>query len=91
MTNDNIKNEVLRLLGEIAPEAEPSQLKSNLSFRDQLDIDSMDFLNFMIAIEKRFGVAVPETDYAKLATLDGCVAYLAAAGGIALKAMNVED
>lgn len=79
MTKDEIKNEVLRLLGEIAPEADPAQIKSNVSFRDQLDIDSMDFLNFMIAIDKRFGVSVPETDYAKLATLDDCVAYLAAA------------
>ena len=81
MTKDEIKKEVLRLLGEIAPEADPAQIKSNVSFREQLDIDSMDFLNFMIAIDKRFGVAVPESDYAKLATLDDCAAYLAAAGG----------
>lgn len=77
MTTDEIKNGVLCLLGEIAPEADPAQINASVSFRDQLDIDSMDFLNFMIAIDKRFGVAVPEADYAKLASLDDCVAYLA--------------
>jgi acyl carrier protein len=77
MTRDEIKNAALQILGEIAPEADPSQIKPNVSFRDQLDIDSMDFLNFVIALDKRLGVAVPETDYQKLSTLDGCVEYLA--------------
>jgi acyl carrier protein len=81
MTNDQIKETVLKALGEIAPETDPSQIKSNVRFREQLDIDSMDFLNFVIALDKKLGVGVPETDYPKLATLDGCVEYLAQATG----------
>jgi acyl carrier protein len=76
MTGDEIKDTVLRVLCEIAPEADPAQIKSNVSFRDQLDLDSMDFLNLVIALDKKLGVPVPETDYPKLATLDGCVEYL---------------
>jgi acyl carrier protein len=50
-----------------------------VDLRDQLDIDSMDFLNFVIALHERLGVDVPERDYPQLATFDGCVEYLAAA------------
>jgi acyl carrier protein len=67
---------VLRCLGEIAPEADPARVKPDVSFRDQLDLDSMDFLNFVIALHEALGVDVPEVDYPKLATLDGCVGYL---------------
>jgi acyl carrier protein len=76
MNADEIRRTVLRLLGNIAPEADPEQLKPNVSFRDQLDVDSMDLLNFMIALHKAFGVDVPERDYARLMTLDDCVDYL---------------
>jgi acyl carrier protein len=79
MTRDEIKNTTLRILCEIAPEADPSQIKSNIGFREQLDIDSIDFLNFVIALNKQLGVEVPEADYPKLSTLDGCVEYLARA------------
>lgn len=48
MTKDEIRASVLRVLGEIAPEADLTRLKPDVSFRDQLDIDSMDFLNFVI-------------------------------------------
>ena len=81
MTDDEIREIVLRALGEIAPEADPTTLEPDVSFRDQLDIDSMDFLNFAIALHEEFGVEIPEADYPKLATLDGCVEYLAAATG----------
>lgn len=79
MTKDEIKETVLRLLSEIAPEADLSEIKPDVSFRDQLDIDSMDYLNFIIALDKELGVSVTETDYPKLSTLDECVAYLAQA------------
>lgn len=79
MTNDETRSTVLRLLGEIAPEADPAQLKANVSFREQLDIDSMDLQNFIISLYKQFGVEIPERDYPKLVTLDGCIAYLSAA------------
>ncbi len=79
MTDGELRETVLRVLGEIAPEADPTTLKADVSFRDQLDIDSMDFLNFAIALHEELGVEIPEADYPKLATLDGCVEYLAAA------------
>jgi acyl carrier protein len=68
---------ILRLLGEIAPEADLASLRPDLNLRDQLDIDSMDFLNFVIALHKTFAIEIPETDYPRLSTLDGCVAYIA--------------
>lgn len=76
LTPDEIRQTVLRLLGEIAPEADPAAVKPDISFRDQLDIDSMDFLNFVILIHKTFGVEIPETDYPKYSTLNGCVEQL---------------
>ena len=78
MTKDQIKETVLRVLGQIAPEADLSQIKPNLRIRDQLDIDSMDLLNWVIGLHKELNVEIPEADYPKLATLDGCIDYLAA-------------
>jgi acyl carrier protein len=80
MTRDEIRAVVLRTLGEIAPEADLSTLEPNVPFRDQLDVDSMDLLNFVIALHAALHVDIPEADYPRLATLDGCVSYLAAAG-----------
>ena len=76
MTKDEIKEIVLHVLGQIAPEADTSQIKPNLRIRDQLDIDSMDLLNFVVALHKELQIEIPEADYPRLATLDGCVDYL---------------
>jgi acyl carrier protein len=73
---NEIRQTVLRLLGEIAPETDLTALKPGVSFRDQLDIDSMDFLNFVISIHKTFGLEIPEADYPKYGTLNGCVEQL---------------
>ena len=78
MTRDEIRGTVVRLLGKIAPEADLSRIKPSLRIRDQLDIDSMDLLTFLIELHKELKVEIPETDYPKLSTLDGCVDYLAA-------------
>lgn len=78
MRKDEIREAVFRILGQIAPEADLSQIKPDLRIRDQLDIDSMDLLNFVIGLHKELKVEIPETDYPKLGTLDGCVDYLAA-------------
>ena len=78
MTAEEITATVLDLLGQIAPEADLTQLSPDVAFRDQLDIDSMDFLNFVIALHARLHIDIPETDYPKVATLSGCVAYLSA-------------
>jgi acyl carrier protein len=77
MTKDEIRGTVLRVLGQIAPEADLSQLKPHLRIRDQLDIDSMDLLNFVIGLHKELKIDIPEADYPKLVTLDGCIDYLA--------------
>lgn len=79
MSNDEIRCTVLRLLGNIAPEVDPSEIKAAVDFRDQIDVDSMDLQNFLISLYKEFGVDIPERDYPKLMTLNGCVGYLAAA------------
>ena len=72
---------VLRVLGEIAPEADLASLKPDVAFREQLDLDSMDLLNFVVGLHAALGVEIPEADYPKLATLDGCVEYLASRRG----------
>ena len=77
MTNAEIKDAVVRMLTSIAPEARGEALTPTVNLRDQLDLDSMDALNFIIALHEELGVDIPETDYPKLATLDGIVAYLA--------------
>lgn len=81
MTREEITTAVLRALGEIAPEADLAAIKPDVSFRDQLDMDSMDFLNFVIAVHEALRVEIPEADYPKLVTLSGCVAYMAARVG----------
>lgn len=78
MTRDEIAATVVRLLGNIAPEADLTALKPDVSIRDQLDIDSMDFLNFVIALHDTLHVDIPESDYAKIASLNDCIAYLQA-------------
>jgi acyl carrier protein len=77
VTNDEIRAAILESLSEIAPEADPSTLDPGESLRDELDIDSMDFLNFVTALHERLGVSIPETDYPKVDSLDGAVSYLA--------------
>lgn len=79
MTRDEIRATVLRALGEIAPECDPGAVTPDVPFRDQLDLDSMDYLNFVIALHVALGVEIPEADYPRLATLEACVDYLAAA------------
>lgn len=76
LTQDEVRKTVLRLLGEVAPEADLAAVKPDVSFRDQLDIDSIDFLNFIVALHKQFQIDVPESDYPELATVNGCVRYL---------------
>lgn len=77
MTEAEIKTTVLHVLGEIAPEADLTHLDPDAGLRDQLDLDSMDILNVMIGLHEALHVDIPETDYPKLATLKGAVAYLA--------------
>ncbi len=81
MTKDEIRSGILRALMQVAPEADLSRIKPNLRLRDQLDIDSMDLLNFVIGVHNEFKIDIPEADYPQLATLDGFIDYVAKAQG----------
>lgn len=78
MTSEEIRAAVLTALHRIAPEVDPATLRGDVPIRDQVDIDSMDFLGFMLELHALLGVDVPETAYREIATLDGCISYLAA-------------
>ena len=78
MTEEELREVVLSSLSEIAPEVDVGEIEPGVDLREQIDIDSMDLLNFIIALHEITGVEIPEVDYPKLATLDGCVEYLGA-------------
>ena len=77
MTEDEIRKVLQEELGNIAPEMDIEKLDASADLREALDIDSIDFLNFITALHKRLGIDVPELDYPKLFTLEGAVSYLA--------------
>lgn len=77
MTSDQVKSILLEEISNIAPEADLSALQPDADLREELDIDSIGFLNLVIALGRRLGVNVPEQDYSHLATLRGAVEYLA--------------
>jgi len=76
MTDAELERQILDALFSVAPEAEGEHIDPGVSLRDQLDIDSMDFLNFLVALKDALGVEVPESDYAHVSTLGDCVKYL---------------
>ena len=76
MSPDALRSAILAELSNIAPDMDVSAVAPNADLREALDIDSMDFLNFVTALHKKLGVEVPERDYPKLVTLAGAIAYL---------------
>jgi acyl carrier protein len=76
MTRDQIKEEVLDILRDIAPDEDLSQLKDDQSFREQMELDSMDFLDIVMELRKRHRIQIPEDDYVNLRSMDSTVAYL---------------
>jgi acyl carrier protein len=76
MTEDEVKQIVIDIINEIAPDEDTSDLKGDVSLRDQMDLDSMDFLDIVMELRKQHGIEVPEADYPKLASLDSCADYL---------------
>ena len=78
MNRSEIQSLVMAELRRIAPEVEEGELKADRPLREQVDLDSMDWLNFLVALHERLKVEIPESDYARLATLDQTVDYLAA-------------
>jgi acyl carrier protein len=76
MTNAEIREEVLEILESIAPDEDLSQLDDAVNFREQLELDSMDFLDIVMELRKRHRVQIPEDDYLNLASMNSTVAYL---------------
>ena len=76
MTEDQVKQIVIDIINEIAPDEDTSNLKAEVNLREQMDLDSMDFLDIVMELRKQHGIEVPEADYPQLASLDSCAAYL---------------
>jgi len=76
MTEVEIKSMICEVLGGIAPEADLGALAGGEDLREALDLDSMDFMNFVVGLHERTGIDIPEPDYPRLRTLDGAIAYL---------------
>ena len=75
-TQDDIRGEILSVLTTIAPEVEADDIRDDVLLRDQVDLDSMDWLNFLIGIHKRLHIDIPESDYASLRTLTDVVRFV---------------
>jgi acyl carrier protein len=76
MTNEECKKAGLDIIADIAPDEDLSNVKPDVRLRDQLQLDSMDFLDIVMELRKRHGIEVPEADYMRLASLDSCAEYL---------------
>ena len=76
MTTSEIRDEVLDILEAIAPDEDLSNLDDSVSFREQLELDSMDFLDIVMELRKRHRVQIPEEDYPNLASMQSTVEYL---------------
>jgi acyl carrier protein len=76
MTRDEIRTTVLDALSEIAPEIDLTAIDVDAPLRDQVDLDSMDLLNFLISVDEKLGVDIPESDYGKITTVNGLVQYV---------------
>ena len=76
MKAEDIRAMIIEVIHQIVPDEDLSNLKGDVRIRDQIEMDSMDFLDIMMELRKRYGIKVPEEDYMQLSTLDGSVAYL---------------
>ena len=76
MTKEQIKSTILEIITRIIPDEDLSNLEGDIPIREQVELDSMDFLDIIMELRKRYGIEVPENDYMQLTALDGSVAYL---------------
>jgi acyl carrier protein len=76
-TND-IRSGIVAAIQAVAPEVDEAELRADRPLRDQVDLDSMDWLNVIVSFHERFGIDIPEVDYAQLTTLDTIATYIAA-------------
>lgn len=76
MNEDEIKQTVFQLLKRIAPDTEPSELKPDQNIRETLNIDSFDSLQFIVALNEKLAIEIPEKDYGKIPTLQKLISYI---------------
>ena len=76
MTREEVRQAVVSILEDIAPDADLSSIKDDVTLREQMDLDSMDFLDIVMELRKRFNIEVPESDYQELVSMDSCIQYL---------------
>ncbi|MGA1875863.1 MAG: acyl carrier protein [bacterium] len=76
MTKRDIETSLINIISEIVPDEDLSNLDGDARIRDQIELDSMDFLDIIMELRKRYKVEIPEEDYPRLATMNGCIEYL---------------
>jgi len=76
MTSAEIREEIIDILASIAPDEDLSDLQNDVSFREQLELDSMDFLDIVMELRKRYRIQIPEDDYVQLASMESTVRFL---------------
>lgn len=77
LTNEQVRTKVLDIIADIALDDDVTGIKDEVSLREQLDLDSMDFLDIVMELKKRHKIEVPQEDYTRLASMQSCVEYLA--------------
>ena len=76
MAPEEIRQAIIEILADIAPDEDLSTLDDSIAFREQMELDSMDFLDIVMELRKRYRIQVPEEDYGQLASMDSTVNYL---------------
>ena len=76
MTKKEVRQAVVSILEDIAPDEDLSSIKDDVTLREQMDLDSMDFLDIVMELRKRFNIEVPESDYQQLVSMSSCIQYL---------------
>ena len=76
MTRDEVRQAIIDILRDIAPDEDMNSIKDDITLREQMDLDSMDFLDIVMELRKRFNIEVPESDYQELVSMASCVQYL---------------
>jgi acyl carrier protein len=77
VTDERMRTTISEVLHRIAPEVDIEEIDPDGELQDEMDLDSMDFLNFVVGLHERTGIEIPERDYPEVASLNGCLAYLA--------------
>jgi acyl carrier protein len=81
MGAETLEESIYAAIIRVAPEVDPRTLDPRIALRDQVEMDSVDFLGFVLDLERRLGLKVPELDYPRLASIAGCIAYLGSPEG----------